>query len=94
MRPETPADARRASPPPRKSPVPSGAGKSPSSLRGGNTSFERAAPKPTNSRAEEDFFSPLQITKIPAPATWAPVQMLPGGPLSLSLIDGNYLLIF
>jgi hypothetical protein len=58
MRPETPADAGRATPPPRQSPVPSGAGKSPSSLQGGNTSSGRATPKPTNSRAEEEFFSP------------------------------------
>jgi hypothetical protein len=58
MRPETPADARRATPPPRQSPVPSCAGTSPSSLRGGNTSLGRAAPKPTNSHAEEEFFSP------------------------------------
>ncbi|KAK1651342.1 hypothetical protein QYE76_069147 [Lolium multiflorum] len=58
MRPETPADTVRATPPPRQSPVPSGAGKSPSSLRGSNTSSGRAAPKPTNSRTEEEFFSP------------------------------------
>jgi hypothetical protein len=59
MRPETPADAGRATPPPRQSLVPSGAGKSPSFLRGGNTSSGRAAPKPTNIRAEEEFFTPL-----------------------------------
>jgi hypothetical protein len=58
MRPETPDDIGRATPPPRQSPAPSGAGKAPSSPRGGKTSSGRVAPKPTNSRAEEDFFSP------------------------------------
>ncbi|KAK1625832.1 hypothetical protein QYE76_000147 [Lolium multiflorum] len=58
MRPETAEEAGRSSPPPRQSPAPSGAGKAPSSLRGGKTSSGCAAPKPTHSRAEEDFFSP------------------------------------
>jgi hypothetical protein len=58
MRPVTPADAGRATPPLRQSLVPLSAGKSPSSLRGGNTRSGHAAPKPANSRAEEEFFSP------------------------------------
>lgn len=58
MRPEGSEGAARASPPPQPSPVPSGAGKSPASPRGGNTSAGRAAPESTDHRAEEDFFSP------------------------------------
>ncbi|KAK1625829.1 hypothetical protein QYE76_000144 [Lolium multiflorum] len=58
MRPEGSEDAARASPPPQPSPVPSGAGKSPASSRGGNTSAGRAAPETSHHRAEEDFFSP------------------------------------
>ena len=58
MRPEDSEDASRASPPPQPSPVPSGAGKSPASSRGGNTSAGRAAPESTDHRAEEDLVSP------------------------------------
>ncbi|KAK1686252.1 hypothetical protein QYE76_047100 [Lolium multiflorum] len=58
MRPEVSADAARTSPPPQASPVPSGAGKSPASSRGGNASAGRAAPEASHHRAEEDFFSP------------------------------------
>jgi hypothetical protein len=58
MKPEASADSGRASPPPPQSPVPSGAGKSPSSLWGGTTSSGRVAPKPTNSRAEDELASP------------------------------------
>ncbi|XP_071682650.1 uncharacterized protein [Lolium perenne] len=58
MRPEGSEGAARASPPPRPSPVPSGAGKSPASPRGGNTSAGRAAPELSDHRAEEDFSSP------------------------------------
>jgi hypothetical protein len=57
MRPETSEDAARASPP-QPSPVPSGTGKSPASSRGGNTSAGRAAPEPSDHRAEEDLSSP------------------------------------
>ena len=58
MRPEASEDTSRASPPPQPSPVPSGAGKSPASSRGGNTSAGRAAPEPSDHRAEEDLVSP------------------------------------
>ena len=57
MRPETPEDAARTSPS-RASLVPSGAGKSPASSRGGNTSAGLAAPETSHHRAEEDFSSP------------------------------------
>jgi hypothetical protein len=61
MRPETPADSRQTSPPPQQSPVPSGAGVSPSSLRGGTTSSGLAAPKSPHHRAEEELtFPPYQ----------------------------------
>ena len=58
MRPEGSEDTSRASPPPQPSPVPSGAGKFPASSRGGNTSAGRAAPEPSDHRAEEDLVSP------------------------------------
>ncbi|KAK1625911.1 hypothetical protein QYE76_000226 [Lolium multiflorum] len=61
MRPETAEETGRSSPPPRQSPASSNAGKAPSSLRGGKTSSGCAAPKPTHSRAEEDFFSPPEL---------------------------------
>ncbi|KAK1686025.1 hypothetical protein QYE76_046873 [Lolium multiflorum] len=61
MRPEAFEGAARTSPPPQVSLVPSGAGKSPASPRGGNTSLGRAAPEPPNSRAEEDFTSPPDV---------------------------------
>ncbi|KAK1632448.1 hypothetical protein QYE76_006763 [Lolium multiflorum] len=58
MRPESSEDATRASPPPQASPVPSGAGKTPASPLGGNTSAGRAAPELTDHRAGEDLSSP------------------------------------
>jgi hypothetical protein len=58
MRPETAEDAERATPPPHTSPARSGAGKAPSSPRGGKTSSGRAAPKKKHLRAEEDTSSP------------------------------------
>nr|XP_051211347.1 formin-like protein 6 [Lolium perenne] len=63
MRPEAAEDAARTSPPPppHASLVPSGAGKSPASPPGGNTSLGRAAPEPSDPRAEEDFTSPPEV---------------------------------
>ncbi|KAK1608457.1 hypothetical protein QYE76_032130 [Lolium multiflorum] len=58
MRPESSEDAAQASPPPHASPAPSGAGKTPASSLGGNTSTGRAAPKPSDHRAEENLSSP------------------------------------
>ncbi|KAM0900836.1 hypothetical protein ACQ4PT_020399 [Festuca glaucescens] len=58
MRPETAEDTGRATPPPHPSPARSGAGKAPSSPRGGKTSSGRAAPKKKHLRTEEDTSSP------------------------------------
>jgi hypothetical protein len=60
MRPEASEDAAKTSLPRPASPVPSGADKSPSSLRGGNTSSGRVAPNPPDLRAEEEFISSLE----------------------------------
>ncbi|KAK1632904.1 hypothetical protein QYE76_007219 [Lolium multiflorum] len=62
MRPETSEDAARASPPPQPSPVPSGTGNSSASPLGGATSTGRAAPEPSDHRAERTL-SPLQKPK-------------------------------
>nr|XP_051207485.1 predicted GPI-anchored protein 58 [Lolium perenne] len=61
MRPESSEDATRASPPPQASLVPSGAGKTPASPSGGNTSAGCAAPQPPHHRAEEDLASPREV---------------------------------
>ncbi|KAK1644138.1 hypothetical protein QYE76_061943 [Lolium multiflorum] len=74
MRPETSEDAARASPPPQTSPVPSGAGKSPASPRGGNTSTGRAAPKSTDHRVEEDLTSPPEAEDTGASNTGADTE--------------------
>jgi hypothetical protein len=71
MRPETSEEAARTSPPPQPSLVPSGAGKSPASSRGGNTSAGRAAPETPDHRAEEDLSSPPEIDDTGASNTGA-----------------------
>jgi hypothetical protein len=58
MRLETSEEAVKTSPPPQPSPAQSGAGKAPSSPRGGKTNLGCTAPKSPNFRAEEDFISP------------------------------------
>jgi hypothetical protein len=63
MRPEAPEDAARTSPTPQASPVPSGAGKSPASPLGGNTSLGRAAPEPSNPRTEDVITQNIGTTK-------------------------------
>nr|XP_051229654.1 extensin-like [Lolium perenne] len=55
---EASEDPARTSPPPRSSSARSGAGKAPSSLRGGNTNSGCAAPNSPDHRAEENFVSP------------------------------------
>ncbi|KAK1614286.1 hypothetical protein QYE76_019803 [Lolium multiflorum] len=61
MPPEASEDPARTSPPPRSSPARPGAGKAPSSLRGGNTNSGCAAPNSPDHRAEEDFISPPEF---------------------------------
>nr|XP_051206774.1 actin cytoskeleton-regulatory complex protein PAN1-like [Lolium perenne] len=61
MRPEAPKDTASSQDAPRKSPAHSGAGKAPSSPRGGTTSSGSAAPKKKHHRAEEDPSSPPEV---------------------------------
>ncbi|KAK1696193.1 hypothetical protein QYE76_012890 [Lolium multiflorum] len=58
MPPESSEEGARPSPPPRQSPVPSGAGNSSASPLGGTTSAGRAAPTSPDHRMEEDLVSP------------------------------------
>ncbi|KAK1614143.1 hypothetical protein QYE76_019660 [Lolium multiflorum] len=74
MRPESTEGAARAPSPRQPSPVPSGAGKSPASPRGGNTSAGRAAPEPSDHRAEGDFSSPPEVQDTGATNTGAGIE--------------------
>ncbi|KAK1647654.1 hypothetical protein QYE76_065459 [Lolium multiflorum] len=78
MRPESSEEAARPSPPPQPSPAPSGAGNSSVSPLGGTTSAGRAAPEPSDHRAEEDIISPPENPDTGASNT-APTPKLPGG---------------
>ncbi|KAK1628566.1 hypothetical protein QYE76_002881 [Lolium multiflorum] len=72
--PESSEDARRSSPPPRQSPVPSGAGNSSASPLGGTTSVGRAAPEFPDHRAEEDIVSPPENQDTGASNTGADTE--------------------
>ncbi|KAM0876765.1 hypothetical protein ACQ4PT_035949 [Festuca glaucescens] len=61
MRPEASKDSGKTQDPPHKSPAHSGAGKAPSSPRGGTTSSGSAAPKKKHHRVEEDSSSPPEV---------------------------------
>ncbi|KAM0846564.1 hypothetical protein ACQ4PT_055585 [Festuca glaucescens] len=61
MRPEASKDTGKTQDPPHKSPAHFGAGKAPSSPRGGTTSSGCAAPKKKHHRAEEDSYSPPEV---------------------------------
>ncbi|KAM0857704.1 hypothetical protein ACQ4PT_048304 [Festuca glaucescens] len=71
MRPEAPQDTSKAQDTPQKSPAHSGAGKAPSSPRGGTTSAGTAAPNQKDHRAEEDFSSPPEFQDAGASNTGA-----------------------
>ncbi|KAK1649567.1 hypothetical protein QYE76_067372 [Lolium multiflorum] len=74
MRPESSEETARTSPPPQPSPVPSGAGNSSASPLGGTTSAGRAAPEPSEHRAEEDIVSPPETQDTGASNTGADTE--------------------
>jgi hypothetical protein len=71
MRPEAPKDTGKIQDHPRRSPAHSGAGKAPSSPRGGTTSSGNAAPKKKHHRAEEESSSPPEVEDTGASNTGA-----------------------
>ncbi|KAK1670147.1 hypothetical protein QYE76_058306 [Lolium multiflorum] len=74
MRPESSEEPARTSPPPQPSPVPSGAGNSFASPLGGTTSAGRAAPEPSEHRAEEETISPPEDQDTGASNTGADTE--------------------
>ena len=71
MKPEAPKDTGSRQETPRKSLAHSGAGKAPSSPRGGITSSGSTAPKKKHHRAEEDSSSPPEVEDTGASNTGA-----------------------